>query len=71
MTIEQIIEKREQLDKQLKVALASMEHKDTIKEIRAAIKANQDACPHFDANYNYAWINDTCPYCGKPHAIKE
>ena len=45
-----------------------MEKKDTIREIQAKIKINQARCPHFDLKYNFTWVDDTCPYSGKPHA---
>lgn len=65
MTIEQIIHNKESLNTQLKLALSTMEKKNTINEIKLAIKENQNMCPHFDSNYNWAIIDDICPYCGK------
>lgn len=69
--IEEIIMERERLDKELKVALSTMEKKETIKKIKDQIKENQSRCPHFDAEYNFAWVDDTCPYCGKKHAVRD
>ena len=67
--IEEIIAEKERLDKELKIALSTMEKKNTIKEIQAKIHINQQRCPHIDAKYNFVWIDDTCPYCGKKHAV--
>lgn len=64
MTMEEIIHNREQLDRELKIALATMERSNKIFEIKKAIIENQKQCPHFNANYNWVVINDTCPYCG-------
>lgn len=67
--IEDIINERERLERLLKQAVATMEKKDTINSIRAQIRINQSKCPHFDAKYNYVWVDDTCPYCGKKHCV--
>ena len=66
--INDIIAEKERLDKELRIALATMEKKDTVKEIQIKIKENQARCPHCDTKYNFVWVDDTCPYCGKPHA---
>ena len=65
--IDDIIAERERLDRLLRQAIATMEKKDTINQLRAQILANQAKCPHYDTKYNYAWVDDTCPYCGKKH----
>ena len=65
MNIEEIITKREQLNYQLRVALTTMERKDTIAEIRREIIENQKNCPHFSAEYNWAVVDGVCPYCGQ------
>jgi len=64
MNIDTIIETRERLDRDLRIALATMEKKSTIYNIRAAIIENQNRCPHTSDKYNWAII-DHCPYCGK------
>lgn len=64
MNINDIITTREELDNQLKMALSTMERKDTIQKIRLDILKNQRRCPHFSNQYNWAIIDDTCPYCG-------
>jgi len=38
--IEEIIAEKERLDKELKIALATMEKKSTIKEIQAKMRVN-------------------------------
>lgn len=62
-TIEEIIETKEKLNQRLYQALATMERKDTIREIRLEIINNQKECPHF-SDYNWAIIDGICPYCG-------
>lgn len=64
MNMDDIIATREELDNQLKVALSTMERKDSIQKIRLDILKNQRRCPHFSNQYNWAIIDDTCPYCG-------
>lgn len=64
MNIEEIIGNNARLNKELHIALSTMEKKDTIKLIREQIIENQKHCPHFDNKYNWAIIEDTCPYCG-------
>ena len=62
--IESIIKTRERLDKELQLALSTMERKDTISKIRLEMIKNQSRCPHFDNNYNWDIIDGECPYCG-------
>ena len=62
--IDDIIAEKERLDKELKVALATMEKKDDIPKIRELIKENQNKCPHFSNKYNWEIRDETCPYCG-------
>ena len=64
MNIDEIIQTHELLEQQLKVAVSTMEKKNTIRDIHAKIFENQKRCPHFDSNYNWAVIDDKCPYCG-------
>ena len=70
MNIDQIIHTKKQLDYKLKIALASMERKDDIKQIYNQIRANQENCPHYSKKYNFVWNGDTCPYCGQEHCIR-
>lgn len=62
--IDDIINTRNRLNKELRMALSTMERKDTIQKIKDEIRNNQKRCPHFDHNYNWEIIDDTCPYCG-------
>lgn len=65
MKIEEIIQTHELLAQQLKHAAATMNKKDDLLEIRNKIIENQMRCPHFDNNFNWAIVDDICPYCGK------
>lgn len=65
MNIDDIIVRREQLDYQLRVALTTMERKNTIAEIRKEIIENQKSCPHFSTKYNWTVVDGVCPYCGQ------
>lgn len=67
--IDDIIAEKERLDRLLKQAVATMEKKDTINTIRAQIRINQARCPHYSTKYNYVFVDDTCPYCGKKHCF--
>lgn len=64
MKIDDIIQTREQLNHELRMALSTMERKDTIEKIKLAIIDNQKHCPHASTKYNWEITNDTCPYCG-------
>ena len=64
MNIDNIIETRERLDRELRIALATMERKDNILKIRQAIINNQKRCPHVSDKYNWTIAYNTCPYCG-------
>ena len=64
MRIDDIILTHEQLNKELRMALSTMERKDTIQKIKLAIIDNQRHCPHTSSKYNWEITNDTCPYCG-------
>lgn len=62
--IDDIINTRDRLNEELRMALSTMERKDTIQKIKLEIMNNQKRCPHFSVNYNWAIVDDTCPYCG-------
>ena len=64
MNMEEIINTREKLDRELRVALATMERSDAIYDIRKKIIENQRKCPHFSTEYNWAIVDEKCPYCG-------
>lgn len=64
MNIEEIMETRERLDQELRYALATMERKNTIQNIRLKIIENQKRCPHFSNEYFLTVVDGVCPYCG-------
>ena len=64
MTMEEVITTREQLNRELRMALSTMERSDRVFDIKKKIIENQAHCPHFSDKYNWAIIDDTCPYCG-------
>ena len=64
MTIDEIIANHEKLDKELRIALSTMERSDAISEIRHRIIENQTRCPHFSSKYNWMIAYGKCPYCG-------
>ena len=64
MDISNIKVQYEVLNKELKQALARMEHTDKVFIIRDAIKNLQQLCPHDNGNYDFS-NTDECPYCGK------
>ena len=65
MNIEEIINRKTQLDHELQLALSTMEKKDIIFKIKHQIAENQKRCPHFDEKYNLTQVDNICPYCGK------
>lgn len=64
MNIDNIIETHKKLDRELNIALSTLERKDTILKIREEIIKNQMSCPHYSNKYDWAIIGDRCPYCG-------
>lgn len=65
MNIEEVIQTKERIQRELNIALASMEKKDTIKQLRNEMKQNQARCPHYSPIFQWTWANNVCPYCGK------
>ena len=65
MTIKEIIDKTDILCYNINVAAATMERKDELFELRQQLKEIQNSCPHVSQEYNWAIVNDTCPYCKK------
>ena len=63
--IDKIIKTKNQLDKELKLALSTMNKTDAVRELFEKIKANQLNCPHYSDKYNWAIVDEVCPYCGK------
>ena len=62
--IDDIIATHEKLERELRVALATMERSDKIFEIKKQIIANQIRCPHVSDKYNWTIAYGKCPYCG-------
>ena len=71
MSIDEVIMRRNELNHALNIALATMEKKDTIQELKKEILENQKTCPHISSKYNWAIVNGICPYCGKKIYNKE
>ena len=63
MTIKEIIDKTDILCYNIKVAAATMDRKDELFELRQQLKEIQSNCPHVSQEYNWAIVNDMCPYC--------
>lgn len=65
MTMDEIIAKKEELDKRLKLAASTMTYKEDIRDVLQKINTLQSLCPHFSAQHNFVMVDDRCPYCGK------
>ena len=65
MNMDEIIQKHNELSYKLRVALATMERKSTIYELRRELSEIQRICPHFSAEHNFVMVEGHCPYCGK------
>ena len=64
MNIDNIIKTHDELDRELRIALATMERSNKIEEIKKQIIDNQKHCPHTSTKYNWGITNGRCPYCG-------
>ena len=64
MDAENIKSKYNELSKELKRALSTMERSDRVFTIRDEIKDLQALCPHNMGSYDFS-ETDECPYCGK------
>lgn len=64
MDINEIQAKYNNLNRDLRQALASMEKKDSVFVIKGQIKELQGLCPHSDSIHDFSKENE-CPYCGK------
>ena len=64
VNIDDIIERHESLERQLKFALSSFEKKEAVKQLRQEIINNQKQCPHLSDKYNWTVASNRCPYCG-------
>ena len=66
MDTEVIHVKYRELSNEIKLALATMERSDRVKELRQELVALQNQCPHTYANGTFARNeNDRCVFCGK------
>lgn len=65
MTMTELISRHEKLSRDLNIALATMERKSTIAEIRKELIQLQNICPHFSSEHNFTMVDGYCPYCGK------
>lgn len=66
MDTEMIRNKYQELNRELNIALGTMERSDTIKELRREMLALQNICPHKHADGTFARNeNDRCIFCGK------
>lgn len=65
MTMKDIIQRHALLERQLQYALATMEKKETIHDLRIQLIDLQSQCPHMSDEYNFTWVDNECPYCGK------
>ena len=54
MNIDEIITTRERLNKELRIALSTMERSDKVYKIKKEIIENQKACPHFSSKYYFS-----------------
>lgn len=64
MDINEIQARYNNLNMDLKRALATMEKKDSVFLIKRQITELQTVCPHNNGNYDFSH-SDECPYCGK------
>lgn len=65
MTGKETLEKREQLENELKEYLARMILTSEIINIQKEIQQLQEECPHYDATLNLTIADpEHCPYCG-------
>lgn len=70
MTCIEINERYEQLNQELRLALATMERKTKINEIYQEITRLQEICPHHDETATFTWTSEYCPYCGKHIVVR-
>lgn len=56
--------KYNELNSELKHALAVMERTERVFKIRDQIKDLQNMCPHNNGHYDFSTSTE-CPYCGK------
>ena len=64
MDANEIRQKYNELNSELKVAVSHMEYTDRVILIRDAIKDLQRLCNHNNGSFDFT-NTDECPYCGK------
>ena len=64
MDINSIKVQYENLNKDLKQALARMERTDKVFVIKEAIHDLQQLCPHDNGSFDFS-TTEYCPYCGR------
>lgn len=64
MDINNIKNRYQELNNELKQALSRMERSDRVILIRDAIKDLQKLCTHNNGSFDFSDTNE-CPYCGK------
>lgn len=64
MAIDEIKNKYNKLNAELKDTLSHMEKSDRVFIIRNEIKELQGICPHSNGSYDFS-NQESCPYCGK------
>lgn len=65
MTGKEIYEASHQLQRDLLIALETFERKDNIQRLREQLVQYQNACPHYDEELNWNYVEGHCPYCGR------
>ena len=63
--IDDIIFEYNNLEKELRLSLSTMERKSKIYEIKQSIFNLQRKCPHYDETHEFDLIDGKCVYCGK------
>lgn len=71
MKIEEIMARRSKIETDLRIALSTMEKKETIHKLRQNLVELQNKCPHFSLEHSYAIIDEKCPYCGAKIFMEE
>lgn len=71
MKIEEIMARRSKIETDLRIALSTMEKKETIHKLRQNLIELQNKCPHFSPEHSYAIIDGKCPYCAAKISMEE
>lgn len=71
MKVEEIMARRRKIETDLRIALSTMEKKETIHILRQNLIDLQNKCPHFSLEHNFAIIDGKCPYCAAKLNLQE